>query len=146
VPPLTITLPDLQNSGPILDVQLGNSQTGLQAIRQQGKPTPAPLSVRALIDTGSDMCALDVGLAERLALTLIGIQWLGGGFAGGSASSLTPVPEYSASVLFPHGVLFDVTAIEVPLPGGLQLLIGRDLLAKGSFGYDGLGNAFTLTF
>jgi hypothetical protein len=142
---LTITVPDLENVGPVLDVQLSSSQSGQQALTQRALPVPGPLSVRALIDTGSDMCALDVGLAQALGLTLIGVQFLGGGFAGGSTSSLTPVPEYSASLLFPHGVLLDVTVIEVPLPGGLQLLIGRDVLAKGYFGYDGLGNSFTLS-
>jgi len=87
VKPLTIVLPDLESTGPILDVQLGNSPTGQRALRQHGQAVPAPVSVRALIDTGSDMCAL----------------------------------------------------------GGLQLLIGRDLLAKTHFAYDGLGNSFTLT-
>ena len=137
--PLTIVLPDLESTGPILDVQLGNSPTGERALRQHGQAVPAPVSVRALIDTGSDMCALDAGLAATLRLSLIGVQFLGG------SAALTAVPEYSAALAFSHGVVLDITAIEVPLPGGLQLLIGRDLLAKTHFAYDGLGNSFTLT-
>jgi hypothetical protein len=144
VKPLTIVLPDLEGTGPILDVQLGNSPTGQRALRQHGQTVPAPILVRALIDTGSDMCALDAGLAATLRLSLIGMQFLSGGFAGGSAA-LTAVPEYSAAIAFSHGVVLDITANEVPLPGGLQLLIGRDLLAKAHFAYDGLGNSFTLT-
>jgi len=53
VKPLTIVLPDLESTGPILDVQLGNSPTGQRALRQHGQAVPAPVSVRALIDTGS---------------------------------------------------------------------------------------------
>jgi len=127
VKPLTIVLPDLESTGPILDVQLGNSPTGQRALRQHGQAVPAPVSVRALIDTGSDMCALDAGLATTLRLSLIGVQFLGG------SAALTADPEYSAALAFSHGVVLDITAIEVPFSGGLQLLIGRDLLAKTHF-------------
>jgi hypothetical protein len=144
--PLTITLADLQSTGPILEVQLGDSLTGQQAGHEHGRPPVQNRVVRALVDTGSDMCAMHNGLASALGLTLMGMQFLGGGFAGGSASTLTPVPEYSARIVFPHGPAFDMTAIEVPLPGGLELLIGRDLLARGHFAYNGLGNSFTLSF
>ena len=146
MPYLTIVVADLEASGPVLDVQLGNSQTGQQALQQQHQAVPGPLPIRALVDTGADMCVIEDGLARQLNLTLIGFQLLAGGLTGSTASGTTPVPEYSASLLLPNGIPFDITAIEISLPSGLQMLIGRDVLAKGSFLYEGLNDRFTLTF
>ena len=81
-----------------------------------------------------------------MKLTLIGFQFLAGAYTGGPLPGLTVVPEYSARLVFPNGTGFDITAIETPLPAGLQMLIGRDVLAKGTFNYEGLSESFTLTF
>jgi hypothetical protein len=125
---------------------LNNSLTGRRSLQRQQLPVPGPLPVRALIDTGADMSVIDNGLATQLKLTLIGFQLL----ASGAVSTLFPgsgfVPEYSARVEFPNGSGFDITALEVSLPSGLQMLIGRDLLAKGLLIYDGLNNSFTMAF
>lgn len=145
MPSLTIVVADLEESGPVLDVQLGNSRTGQQALQQQHQPVPGPIPVHALIDTGADMCVLTDGLARQLSLTLMGFQLLAGGLAGTASSGIHPVPEYSASLLLPNGIQLDITAIEISLPSGLQMLIGRDVLAKGSFLYEGGNDRFSLT-
>ena len=146
MPSLTIRVPDLEGTGPVLDVELGNSLTGRRALQQQMQLVPGAIQVRALVDTGADMCVIDSGLAAALKLTLIGFQFLTGGYAGGPLPGVTAVPEYSARLVFPNGIGFDITAIETSLPGGLQMLIGRDVLAKGSFNYEGLKECFTLVF
>jgi hypothetical protein len=147
MPLLTITLADLEGSGPILDVEVGNSLTGRQALQRQKQPVPPAIQVRALVDTGSDMSVIDDGLANRLSLTLIGFQFLaGGGGAAGLAPGMPVAPEYSARVQFPHGPAFDLTVLEIALPGGLQMLIGRDVLARGLFIYAGMNESFTLGF
>lgn len=146
MPLLSLSLPDLEASGPVLDVLLSNSLTGRQSLLQRQLAVPAPIPVRALIDTGADMSVIDDGLANQLNLTLIGFQML----ASGAGSSLFPgvgfVPEYSARVQFSHGVSLDITALEVRLPAGLQMLIGRDVLAKALLIYDGLNHTFTMAF
>jgi hypothetical protein len=92
------------------------------------------------------MCVINDGVPRQLSLTLIGFQVLGGGFAGGPLPGASFVPEYSARLALGSGIEFDVTASEIPLPAGLQVLIGRDVLAKAEFLYRGPINAFTLTF
>ena len=57
---------DLEGSGPILDAHVGNSQSGQQALQQQHLAVPGPVPVRALVDTGADMCVLSDGLARQL--------------------------------------------------------------------------------
>jgi hypothetical protein len=143
---MSFSVPQLEDVGPVLQVDLGNSLTGQQALRRQLQPVPGAISVRALVDTGADMSVIADGLARQLQLTFIGFQFLAGGLAGSPLPGVNLAPEYSARVEWPNGPGFDLTVLEIALPGGLQLLIGRDLLAKGVLIYDGLSEVFTLAF
>lgn len=92
------------------------------------------------------MCVIGDGFARQLSLTLVGLQILAASVMAGPSPGFNIVPEYSARLVLPNGAGFEITAIEVPLPSGLQMLIGRDVLARGMLHYDGLHDAFTLTF
>lgn len=138
--------PNLEGVGPVLTTNLSNSLTGQQALRLQGRSVPGAMPVRSLIDTGADMSVIANGLPAQLQLTLLGFQFLAGGVVGDPVPGLNIAPEYSARVEFPNGPAFDITVLEILLPGDLQMLIGRDVLAKGRFTYDGVHEQFTLSF
>src|SRR6266481_5781009 len=122
VPSLTIPVADLQGFGPILEIELMNTLSGMRALQQAKLAVPQSLRIQALVDTGADMTVIDDGLSKALNLTLINFHFLGGGFAGGTLPGATLVPEYAVRLIFPNAFAVETTAIEVPLPSGLRML------------------------
>jgi hypothetical protein len=54
---------------------------------------------------------------------------------------------YPVRLIFPDGSDFEVLAAEMPLSGQtIGCLIGRDVLARCVFTYDGPANQFSLSF
>ena len=142
MPSLTQRLHDLQQFGPVIEIEIAPSlpffrNTGVYASSYQS------LKLSAMIDTGATGTVIKTGLAEQLKLNPIG-----------SILMNTPTSEsffcfqYNVQLIFPSNVNIDsVIVTEAPLQGQhIQCLIGRDVLCHGVFIYNGYDNSFTLSF
>ncbi len=133
-------------NGPILDVVIGVSKPRMAALNQAGFPAPSPLPVRALIDTGATCSAIDPFVLNTLGLS-----------PTGSTQVLTPstgtTPHvcnlYDVAVYLAHPEytyeFASVPVTETVLANqGFHALLGRDILGKCLFVYDGVTGIFTL--
>jgi predicted aspartyl protease len=105
---------------------------------------PKPVRLLALIDTGATRTVFQSGVAASLNLNPVGLSTI----ATPSSSGVT-CPEFFVQLLFPalRAVTTDITAIEVPMQGQpVQMLIGRDVLARAVFVYNGVAGHYSLSF
>ena len=144
----------IQPDGAIVEVLLGLTATDVQLLRTTGRPVPAPVAARALLDLGADACCADPSvLAPLLSL---GLQQAGYVFTNlPAAGGVKPASEYFASLIIVHPsgvsranlVLHNHLVVEQALgPLNYQVLIGRDVLDRCLLVYDGLGKQFTLAY
>ena len=101
-----------------------------------------PVDVVALVDTGAARSVLQQGLAAELGLNTVGSVEID----TPSSKNLTAL-EYMIRVWFNDRFVLEAKAMEAPLPvPRIRLLLGRDLLAHGTFTYLGREGEFQLTF
>ena len=134
--------------GPLLDFRIGVSAPRAIVLKAQKKPIPPEVTLRGLIDTGASGTCIDPA-----CLTLLGLS------PTGQTKILTPSTgtthhlcnqfDISLTILHPDLslVLRAVPVIESNLANqGFQALIGRDILAKCLFVYNGTEETFSLAF
>ena len=141
----------VEAEGALVDVLFGWSATAVGQLRARLRPIPQAITARALLDTGAEVSCLDPSLVQAL-----GLPWRGPTPAiVPAAGGLTFRPQHdiALTVLHPSGsardnlVIGDLIVLEVPLVAlGYQALVGRDVLAKCRFLYDGPGGRFRLTY
>src|SRR5262245_40825774 len=72
--------------GALVDVRVGLSRLEVRRLRNAGRPGPAPVPVRALLDTGAECTCMDLQALAPLALPLRGVTLANapalGGFSG----------------------------------------------------------------
>lgn len=142
-----LTLP-IGNGGPIVELVVGASASRTKALQTAGKPVPAQIKIRALVDTGASCTCLDLSCIQKLGLTPTGI-----------AQVHTPTTDEQPE----SKKQYDVSLLVV-LPGlsrrfaeqpvieanltfqGIQALIGRDMLKSCLLVYDGQEETFALAF
>jgi hypothetical protein len=144
----------IEPEGAIVDVLLGLASSNVQQLRTAGRPVPAPLAARALLDLGADACCVDSSLIAPLVR--LGLQQAGYVIANIPAfGSVKPASEYytNLTLVHPSGaaranfVLRNHLVVEQTLgPLGYQVLIGRDVLDRCLLVYDGLGKRFTVAY
>jgi hypothetical protein len=135
--------------GPTLEVVVSLAGQQLAALQQRGAAFPRALTLRALIDTGTDVTAIDPRVVQQLALALR--TTASTQTAAGSVNvnlyevSLTIAgPKGAAGPMLVRPTLL-VTELAVPLPN-LDALVGRDVLNECLFQLDGPGGQFLLAF
>jgi hypothetical protein len=121
-----------------------------QALTDAGEPIPEPQYIVAVLDTGATISAVDPAVLAVLGLT-----------ATGKAEITTPstqgVPVIADTFDVCIGILagragdahFISETIQVTasvLAGGLQALIGTDILNKCIFTFNGADRCFTLAW
>ena len=140
--------------GCLVDALVGLSWPVVQKLRAAGNPVPAPVAVRALLDSGAEItCIEPQALAPLVQAGLrLGIHVLANVPA---LSGLTLAGQYYASLTIVHPcgnpqanlVLRNLPILEQPLGKlGYQALIGRDVLSSCLFIMDGPGAQFTLGY
>lgn len=149
------TLTDqISPDGPLVKVRIGFGATAIQSLRQQGRAIPGPIDIMALIDSGAEVTCIDKhSLAPLVARGLTFRRFV---FANIPAlGGLIPSSEYVTSVTLVHpadparsGSLGrDVAILEQSLGAlGYQAVIGRDILDRCLFIYDGPSKSFTLGY
>ena len=126
------------------------SRVRAQVLTQAKQKVPVPVAVRALIDTGASCTCIDPGVFAKLSLS-----------PTGKTSMITPSTGATPQLADQYDVgLFIVGSANEPplfLPSlpvtasvlqhqGFEALIGRDILAKCLFTYNGDMGTFTLAF
>ncbi len=138
----------LSPSGPVLDLLVGVSLPRAEALRRAGRHAPPPVSVRGLIDTGASGTCVDPACLQKLELQATGAVPI-----HTPSTGETPhwCDQFDVSVALLHPRLqMTIRALPVlasPLAyQGLQVLLGRDVLAQCLLVYDGPTGLFSLAF
>ena len=102
----------------------------------------APTAVSALIDTGAAVTVITAETARLLALRSVGATPIH------TPTTIEPVlcREFHVNVYLSEDVVIEnILAVEASLTGQpFQCLLGRDVLSRGTFTYDGVNNQFSL--
>jgi hypothetical protein len=146
VPVLTFPKSSL---GAIVDATLAPSDGALQLLSQAGRPQPTPTQIKFLIDTGGESTAIDEALIDKW-----GLPYVKAGFVATMTGS-KPVRYYDLRLRFAAANGQEVCTFEpivimarrspfegMPYSG----LIGRDILDRVVFTYDGRGHRCSIDF
>jgi predicted aspartyl protease len=140
----------LKPSGPIAEILVNVSDGLRDALMADGKPVPFPVKIDGLIDTGADCTCADPQVFRDLNLTRKGTCALWTPSTGEAAKEADEfdvdikILGSGADQVFPMGTIA-VAAADVA-PFGFQIIIGRDVLAKCLFSYNGQSRFFTLAY
>lgn len=134
---------ELQQEGPRVRIIISAPREEIDEGRAVGLDYPDPISVVALVDTGASLTVINPELAQSYRLRQTG-------FAKVSAvGSLGDYPRYAACIKFVGNNLKGFEIIPVvgcKLPQqSISCLIGRDLMRRWKFTYDGRTGEFTIT-
>ncbi|MEA2560620.1 MAG: hypothetical protein QOH06_2124 [Acidobacteriota bacterium] len=125
------------------------SEAKLAALKAAEQPIPAPVPVRALVDTGASCTCIDPSVLSALNLTPTGNVSLNTASSGQTPHS---ADQYDVGFVIPNGntPLFlrtiPVVATELLAAQGFHALLGRDILAHCILVYNGDMGFFTLAF
>ena len=141
----------LSADGPVVDVLVELADYEADGLRQSGKPVPAPVSVRAVLDTASRITCIDVRAIQGLPLVPVGSQAILTASTGTQPFfcdlydlTLTVVDSPGNPLLaLPFGTV--TTADADLIPTGTPAVIGCDLPDHCVFVYDGPQQALTLS-
>lgn len=137
--------PGLEKNGPITEVEVAIPSAWAEYLTRQKLPVPDPIKGFALFDTGAETTAVYYRVIEALGVNPIG-----------PALVLTPggshaQQRYPVRLIFEHGIMnfefksvlgADLEGWKVK-GGDLIALIGRDVLSKGIFVYNGINATAT---
>lgn len=136
--------------GPIVNIMIGISRPRMDAMKALGQNIPPPIEIRALIDTGASCTVIDNTIINNLGLVPTGTAPIHTPSTGTSPHICN---QYDISIAIPMGsaqfvVVFNTRpAIGADLSAqGIQGLIGRDLLEKGTLWYNGLESSLSIAF
>jgi hypothetical protein len=134
--------------GPFIDLLVGVSQPRQQALAKSKLPIAAPVRVRGLIDTGASCTCIDPEVIQQLGLVATGTTSIITPSTGDQAHTCL---QYDVSLFLSHPELAyrfaALPVIESRLKHqGIMALIGRDVLCRCLFVYDGRRGSFSLAF
>ncbi len=137
-------------AGPIVDAFVGVSAGKVAALQQAQQQVPPLQRIRALIDTGASGSCVD-----PMVLTALGLQATGQVAVHTPTTGSTPAmcSQYDVSILIPaqNALPFQipttaVTEHEFFKAQGFHALLGRDILSRCIFIYNGQLRLFTLGY
>jgi len=135
----------IRHRGPIIQVQLGVPLPLAEWLQEDEQEVPSPVTVAGLIDTGASRTAVHLEIIERLGITAVG-----------EVEVLSPNQRITNSI-YPMHVRLLMGSVQAEMPSipvigselsgqPIQALIGRDILSKSVFIYNGAGGYYTLAF
>jgi predicted aspartyl protease len=141
MPSFTQRLPNLKETGPIVEIILSPSITFIKSLNLKGK-IPA-IKLNSLIDTGATGTVIQQGISSQLKINPIGTTYI-----TTPSSRNVRCLQYDVQLIFPNSVIVPTLIVtEAPLQGQhIQCLIGRALLSNAVLIYTGYDNSYTLSF
>ncbi|MBI3626445.1 aspartyl protease family protein [Candidatus Uhrbacteria bacterium] len=143
---LTPRLPDIQKSGPTIQVQIFPSSARVKNIQQDEitDDDKTPVIAQMMIDTGASSSVISVGVADRLGLVQHGVGTISTPSTGKSGHSC---PIFDVDLYLPtlEKKIRNLRVMESDLTAQqIDGLIGRDVLRDGLLVYSGRDNTFSL--
>jgi hypothetical protein len=141
----------IESGGPILQALVSVSQPRAAALAAAGQPVPRAIPIRALVDTGASCTCVDPSVLTGLSLTPTGKVSLTTPSTGATPHD---ADQYDIGLIIPAAtgtpplVLQTIPAVSSYLIAaqGFHALIGRDILDRCLFVYNGDVRLFTLAF
>jgi hypothetical protein len=135
----------------MLDAFVGVSDEARRnALAAAGQTIPAPVQIRALVDTGASGTCIDPSVPTSLGLTPTGNITM---MTPSTGATPHTADQYDVGLIIPGPglppLLFQtipVACVELLTPQGFHALIGRDILQKCLLHYNGTTQLFTLAF
>jgi hypothetical protein len=117
----------------------------ITALAPLGAVLASPFAVTALLDTGAYTTVLNPETIARLKLQPVGVAPI---TTPSTTTAAVMCNRYHINLYFAEDVVVEnIFAIEAPMGGvPYHCLIGRDVLRRATFTYDGASNRYTLTF
>lgn len=138
----------LQRSGPVLRVEIGVPPALGEYLIKQKIPVPQPIKGFALFDTGASNSCVDTDVVNQLRVRPVGLTRTITA-AGPSQQSLFPAmlrfPELRFFVEFSSVMGANIKQFRI-MGGQLIALVGRDILSRCVFIYNGPHASYTLSF
>ena len=142
----------LETEGAVIAILVGLSDATVRGLRSQLQPIPQALECRALLDSGADITCVDSRLIESMNILHSGFS-----FANvpslQEGTTLESLHDLSLAILHPSHdprdffVLRNWRVMELPLRSlDYQVLIGRDILVRTQFVFDGINQRFSLRY
>jgi hypothetical protein len=137
-------------SGAIIEIAIGVSGPRADAMRAAGQTPPAPEIINVLIDTGASSSVIDSSVIQKLGLIPTGVTPI---LTPSTGSVPHNCNQYDVALWIlmgtqgVHRVSLLIPVIEADLSRqGIEGLIGRDVLSKGTLWYNGQQNTLSLAF
>jgi predicted aspartyl protease len=135
-----------EKTGAVVEVVVGIHGPREELLRKLEMSVPPPIKVRAQIDTGSGVTAIDPSILRCLDLRRVGTKSI-----ITPSTGITPhnFAEYVVRVDLPNGGQHPTVLViesEFHPDEGIKALLGRDLLASYTFSYDGPLKKFSVSF
>ncbi|HJT78298.1 MAG TPA: hypothetical protein VJ739_13935 [Gemmataceae bacterium] len=148
-----IDLPLDPRRRPVVEVQVAVPAALARALTQSGQAVPQPLRLSGLIDTGASRTCIDHHVRGLLRLRGFSTLVVSAPTAGTAAQARRHLYKANLHILHPSGdpqqhlARNAFTVVAVPLRHlGVDVLIGRDLLAGCRFLYDGQAGTLRLEY
>lgn len=142
---------NLDPSGPIVNALVQVSEGRRTALQTAGFPIPESRVIRALVDTGASFTSVEPSVLQELGLTPTGTIDI---VTPSTGQNVHTTETYDidfaiyASTTDPPLLMpnLRVAACELFLKQGIHALIGRDVLGRCIFIYNGEPGIFSLAF
>ena len=135
-------------AGPVIDIGIGVTEARAKALQAAGKVVPPARKIRGLIDTGASCTAVDTKVLKMFHLQPTGSVPIHTPSTQGIARN---ADQYDVRLHLLHSDMVlpidAVPVVDAALANqGIEALIGRDILSRCLFVYDGQSAMFSLAF
>ena len=135
------------SDGPVIDLAVAVGRSWQRRLAAQGAVVPSPMTVRALIDTGSDLSVVHPQVLQQLGVQATGsIRIRRPGAGGGFRLAALSDVQLSIGGLSPGTLWISTRVVSVaPSTPTVLALIGRDVLEHCTLFYNGPRGELTLS-
>jgi hypothetical protein len=147
---MTLLWLDPTSDGLTLDVLIGLPRTRMRRLQRAGLPIPRLLTVRGIIDNGTNVTCVPSRVVAHFGLRP-SVTSSTTTAAGPAPADLYRVSLSLSASLGTSPLMFIqpnllVMELMMPLPGNIEVLVGRDILDACLFVSDGPRRQFTLSW
>ena len=132
----------LTTDGPCIVVRISVPDALAQKLQSEGKPIPTPVEGLALIDTGATSSCVNYEVLKLLGLEPVGRIPVSG--AAGIALHTTYPARLDFPTLSLSSTFNQIIGVRLSRPN-ISVLLGRDLLDRVIFTYDGPKRKLTIS-